>query len=53
MTRMVMNFVPQEIKEEYLEPIFDYICENAAYGIDSLIGMPSLASNFFEQNFEL
>ncbi len=36
MGSMSMDLVPQEVKEAYIDPVFDYVYETAAYGVESI-----------------
>jgi hypothetical protein len=51
--RMVMDVVPSEVKEGYIDPALNYIYEAADYGVANLIETSNTVINYFDQNSEL
>ena len=52
-TRMVMDVVPEEVKEEYIEPMFKYAYNITTAGIDNVKQVSGDVIDYFSQDAEL
>jgi hypothetical protein len=51
--RMGMDIAPQEVKEAYIDPIFDYAYNITNTGIDNIKQMSGFVIDYFRQDFQL